>query len=200
MKSATHYSSIKYILILLSVLFVQCSATRTSELYQTYDKVNYVYWSESRKLIWEDFQGKQNDSQNNNISQIRLYNPATIERATYLSNPELTVICIFDKKNSWVKKSAANDSLLLYHQVMFDIYELYNRKLKKQFNETEFSLNDYIEEFKSLTGKNNSDLEQQIEQYKIDSDHGNNYAGIKSWEMKVNRELDELKSFKTNDY
>ncbi len=190
----------KYSLVLLSFLFVQCAATRTSELYQTYDKVNYVYWSESRKLTWEDFQGKQNDSQNNNISQIRLYNPATIERATYLSNPELTVICIFDKKNSWVKKSAANDSLLLYHQVMFDIYELYNRKLKKQFNETEFSLNDYIEEFKSLTGKNNSDLEQQIEQYKIDSDHGNNYAGIKIWEMKVNRELDELKSFKTNDY
>jgi hypothetical protein len=83
---------------------------------------------------------------------------------------------------------------------MFDIYELYNRKLKKQFNETEFSLNDYIEEFKSLTGKNNSDLEQQIVQYKIDSDQGNNYAGIKIWEMKINRELDELKSFKTNDY
>lgn len=190
----------KYLLILLSFLFVQCAATRTSEFYQTYDKANYVYWSDTRKLTWEDFQGKQNDYRNNNVSEIRLYNPATIERATYLSNAELTAICIFDKKNSWIKKSTANDSLLLYHQVMFDIYELFNRKLKKQFNETEFSLNDYIEEFKSLTGKNNSDLEQQIEQYKIDSDQGNNYAGIKIWEMKINRELDELKSFKTNDY
>ncbi len=58
MKSTIRYYSIKYILILLSVLFVQCAATRTSELYQTYDKVNYVYWSDSRKLTWEDFQGK----------------------------------------------------------------------------------------------------------------------------------------------
>ena len=196
MKSTFRYSSIKYILILSSVLFVQCAATRTSELYQTYDKVNYVYWSDSRKLTWEDFQGKPIGSNENYVTEIHLYNPATIEKANIFSTAKLTSICVFDKKHSWVNKKNASADLLLYNQVIFNIYELYTRKLRKEFYNTEFGLDDYIQQFHLMTEKNNSDLKDRLEDYRSDADLGKNVAGIKLWEMTIDKELEELKAYK----
>ena len=196
MKSTFRYSSIKYILILLSVLFVQCGTTRTSELYQTYDKVNYVYWSDSRKLTWEDFQGKPIGSNENYVTEIHLYNPATIEKANIFSTAKLTSICVFDKKHSWVNKKNASADLLLYNQVIFNIYELYTRKLRKEFYNTEFGLDDYIQQFHTMTEKNNSDLKDRLEDYRRDADFGKNVAGIKLWEMTIDKELEELKACK----
>ena len=196
MKSTFRYSSIKYILILSSVLFVQCAATRTSELYQTYDKVNYVYWSDSRKLTWEDFQGKPIGSNENYVTEIHLYNPATIEKANIFSTAKLTSICVFDKKHSWVNKKVASADLLLYNQVIFNIYELYTRKLRKEFYNTEFGLDDYIQQFHLMTEINNSALKDRLEDYRSDADLGKNVAGIKLWEMTIDKELEELKAYK----
>ena len=186
----------KYSLVLLSILFVQCGTTRTSELYQTYDKVNYVYWSDSRMLTWEDFQGKPIGSNENYVSEIHLYNPATIEKANIFSTAKLTSICVFDKKHSWVNKKNASADLLLYNQVMFNIYELYTRKLRKEFYNTEFGLDDYIQQFHLMAEKNNSALKDRLEDYRSDADLGKNVAGIKLWEMTIDKELEELKAYK----
>jgi len=185
----------KYSLYLLSFLFVQCAATRTSELYQTYSKENYVYWSDTRKLTWEDFQGKPMGNNENYVTEIHLYNPSTIEKANLFSNAKLASICVFDKKHSWVNKKAASDSLLLYNQVMFNIYELYTRILRKEFYNTDFGFDDYIQQFHTMTEKNNSDLKNRLEDFRSDADLGNNFAGIKKWEMMIDRELDELKAY-----
>jgi hypothetical protein len=186
----------KYILILLSVLFVQCAATKTSELYQTYSKENYIYWSDTKKLTWDDFQGKPIGSNENYVTEIHLYNPSTIEKANYFSTAMLTSICVFDKKHSWVNKKNASSDLLLYNQVMFNMYELYTRKLRKEFYNTEFGLDDYIQQFHSMTEKNNLDLKNRLEEYRSDADLGKNVSGIKLWEMTINKELEELKAYK----
>ena len=186
----------KYSLVLLSFLFLQCATTKTSDLYQTYSKENYVYWSDSKKLTWDDFQGTPIGSNENYVTEIHLYNPATIEKANYFSTAKLTSICVFDKKHSWVNKKNASAELLLYNQVMFNIYELYTRKLRKEFYSTDFGLDDYIQEFHTMTEKNNSDLKDRLEDYRSDADLGKNVAGIKFWEMTVDKELDELKEFR----
>ncbi len=187
---------IKYSLVLLSVLFVQCATTRTSKLYQTYDKVNYVYWSDSRKLTWEDFQGTPIGSSENYVSEIHLYNPATIEKANLFSSAKLTSICVFDKKHSWVNKKSTSDKLLLYNQIYFNIYELYIRKLRKEFYTTDFSLNDYIQQFHTMYERIQSELKDRVEVYRRDADLGNNLAGIKLWEMTIDSELNDLKAYK----
>ena len=186
----------KYSLVLLSFLFVQCATTKTSDLYQTYTKENYVYWSDSKKLTWDDFQGTPIGSNENYVTEIHLYNPATIEKANYFSTAKLTSICVFDKKHSWVNKKSASADLLLYNQVIFNIYELYTRKLRKEFYSTNFGLDDYIQQFHTMTEKNNSDLKNRLEDFRRDADLGKNVAGIKFWEMTVDKELDELKEFR----
>lgn len=186
----------KYSLVLLSFIFVQCATTNTSELYQKYSKENYIYWSDTKKLTWEDFQGIPIGSNENYATEIHLYNPATIEKANYFSTAKLTSICVFDKKHSWVNKKDASADLLLYNQVMFNIYELYTRKLRKEFYNTEFGLDDYIQQFHSMTEENNSDLKDRLEDYRRDADFGKNVAGIKIWKMKIGKELEELKAYK----
>ncbi len=188
----------KYILILFSFLFVRCAANKTPELYQTYDKANYVYWSETSKLTWNDFQGTPKSSDKNYVSEIRLYNPARIEKENIFSVVKLTSLCVFDKKHSWVNKKDASDNLLLYNQVMFNIYELYARKLRKEFYSTDFEVNDYKEQFQLMSEKINLDLEKRLEDYKSDADLGNNIAAIKVWGKNINKELNELKAYKVD--
>ncbi|MDP2365218.1 MAG: hypothetical protein Q8M94_15810 [Ignavibacteria bacterium] len=188
----------KYILTVLSAFLIQCATTRISELYQVYDKANYIYWSESKKLTWNDFQGKPLGTNENYVTEIHLYNPATIEKANYFSTAKLTSICVFDKKHSWVNKKNASDNLLLYNQVMFNIYELYTRKLRKEFYNTDFSFDDYIQQFHTMTEKINSDLKDRLEDYRNDVDLGNNVAGIKMWKITIDRELAELNALKVD--
>lgn len=185
----------KYFLFIPTIFFVQCTSARISELYQVYDKVNYIYWSGSNKLSWKDFEGQPFGSTNNYASEIQIYNPATIEKANLFSTPKLTSICVFDKKHSWVNKKSASANLLLYNQVMFNIYELYTRKLRKEFYNTDFGLNDYIQQFNTMTEKNNSDLKNRLDDFRKDSDLGQNVAGIKLWEMTIDQELEELKTY-----
>ena len=186
----------KYYLIVLAVFLVQCATTRTSELHQVYDKVNYIYWSESKPLTWNDFEGKPLDVKNNYASEIHIYNPATIEKSNLFSTLKLTSICVFDKKHSWVNKKIANDDMLLYNQILFNIYELYTRNLRKQFYETEFSLNDYIKEFHLLTEKNNSKLSDRIEQFRSESDLGNHKKALVRWNKIIADELISLDAYK----
>ena len=43
--------------LLLSLFLIQCSAGKLSESHQTYNQYDYLYWSETRKLSWDDFKG-----------------------------------------------------------------------------------------------------------------------------------------------
>jgi hypothetical protein len=189
----------KYFIVCLTLFLVQCSTTRISELYQVYDKVNYIYWSESKKLSWQDFEGEPLGSSNNHASEIHVYNPATIEKANLFSSPKLTSICVFDKKHSWVNQKIANDDILLYNQIIFNIYELYTRMLRKEFKNTDFSLDDYIKEFHFISEKNNSNLSDRIEKFRSESDLGQHKRALERWNKIIDDELASLNDYKMDE-
>ena len=81
---------------------------------------------------------------------------------------------------------------------MFNIHELYTRKLRKEFYNTDFGLNDYVQQLNTMTEKNNSDLKNRLDDFRRDSDLGQNVAGIKLWEMTIDQELEELKAYKVD--
>jgi hypothetical protein len=168
--------------LLLSLFLVQCSAGKLAETHQTYSQEDYLYWSETRKLSWDDFKGVPPASSDKSSTQIFMSIPSSIEK-NLLDAPTLTSLCIFDKKHSWVNKNIANNDLLLYDQTLFDIHEIYARRLRKIFLETAFGLNDFKEKYQSMIDKNNSDLLNRIEDFKKES----------------NFELQELNKFK-KDY
>ncbi|MBK7630881.1 MAG: hypothetical protein IPJ23_09290 [Ignavibacteriales bacterium] len=189
----------KHLLLILAIFFVQCTTTRISELYQVYDKVNYIYWSDSKKLSWQDFEGQPLGSSSNYASEIHIYNPATIEKANLFSSPKLTSICVFDKKHSWVNKKIANDDMLLYNQIIFNIYELYTRMLRKEFKNTDFSIDDYIKEFHLIAEKNNSNLSDRVEKFRSESDMGQHKKALERWNKIIDNELASLVEYKMDE-
>ena len=185
----------KYLLLLFSLFLIQCGANKISELYQTYNKEDYLYWSTDRKLTWDDFQGEPLSSSNSYASEIHIYNPSTIEKSNLFSSAKLTTICVFDKRHSWVNKQSATKDLLLYNQVIFNIYELYTRKLRERFDSTSFGFNDYTEKFHKMTEEINNKLSDRVEKFRKESNLGQNKEVIFDWNNQINNELVNLKKY-----
>lgn len=184
----------KLLFLLFGLFIVQCAASKVSELYNVYNKSDYLYWSDTKSLSWNDFQGEPLNSSNIS-SEIVVYNPATIEKSNLFSSFKLTSICVFDKKHSWVNRSIADSSTLLYNQTIFDIYELYTRKLRKKFSETDFGLSNYSEKFHQMTARNNKDLVDEVSKFRKESDIGKNLDAVFNWHLKIKSELKGLKQF-----
>ena len=174
---------------------MQCSAGKLSESHQTYNQNDYLYWSETRKLTWEDFKGVPPGSSDNYSTEIFMSIPSSVEKDV-LSSPKLTSVCVFDKRQSWVNKNIANDALLIYDQTIFDIHEVYARRLRKTFLETDFGLNDFKEKYMDMTAKNNNDLLNRIEEFRRESFYGHKSKVVLQWAAQIKNELKELDQFK----
>ena len=184
-----------FILLALSLFMFQCASNNLPALYKNYNSSEYLFWSNARKLAWDDFKGIPMDLSGKTASGIHVYNPASIEMQNIFTPAKLTAICVFDKNTSWVNLKVASNSLLLYDQVIFDIYELYTRKLREQFDKTNFNISDYKEKFRRLTEKNNRELIKEVEQLRKDTYSGQISEATKLWNYKISNELNSLEKY-----
>jgi hypothetical protein len=185
--------------LLLCLFLIQCSTGKISDLHQTYNQEDYLYWSETRRLTWDDFKGKPVGYSDDYSTESFMSIPSSIEKENPFSPPKLTSVCVFDKQHSRINKNITNDTLLIYYQTLFDIHEVYARKLRKTFLETDFGLNDFKEKFRSMTDNNNNDLLNRIEEFRRASKLGQNKEIVKQWAAKIRNELQELNLYR-KDY
>jgi hypothetical protein len=177
---------------------MQCTSGKLIETNKTYNQDDYLFWSDSRKLTWDDFKGVPEGSSNDYSSSISVSIPSSIDKQLFIA-PTFTSVCVFDKRKSWVHKDVANDTLLLYNQTIFDIHEVYARKLRKAFMETTFMETTYKDQYKSITSDNNSNLLNRVEEFRRESFHGEKGKAILKWAAQINNELQELNQYR-KDY
>lgn len=187
----------KYCFILFAAIALNCTISQNTGLYEKYNPDDFLYWSAERNLRWSDFQGSPSSSNQNLPSEIFIYNPSSIEKSNILSKPSLTSLIVLDKKKSWCKKENRNDQHLLYNQVIFDLYELNRRELEMKFSQTDFSTEGYKEEFKKLTDENNKSLLIAIEQFRIESNLGDDFDAVKNWNRRIRSEIQKLNRITT---
>jgi hypothetical protein len=185
----------KKIFLLFVLLFLtRCSSSSHSDFYKTYSPTDYIYWDEKTPLTWSDFQGNPIKSANY-ASEIHVYIPSTIEKNSVFQSSQFDCVCVFDKKHSWVNLELADTSLLEYNQVIFNIYELYARKLRQSFAEADFGLSDVTEEFHSITEKNNKERTDTIDKFRRESSLGQDKQVIKEWKLEVQNDLEQMKKY-----
>jgi hypothetical protein len=184
--------------LLLSFFFIQCSSGKLADTHQTYSQDDYLYWSDSRQLTWDDFKGVPQGSSADYTTQLFMSIPSSIDKTPFTA-PRLTSVCIFDKRKSWVNKNVADNTLLLYCQTIFDIHELYARKLRKTFLETDFGMNDFKEKYQEMTAKNNNDLLNRVEEFRRESFYGQKSNPVHKWSTQIKNELQELNQYR-KDY
>lgn len=156
-----------------------------------------VRWNENRKLSWDDFQGQP--IQNSTIStEILIESPAEFKKATLYLPATINVECYMVKNSSWVNQLYKNDQMLLLNQTLFDIYELYARKLRQKFDETNFGIVGPTNVFKSIHQEITIQLGETIKTFRQETEMGRNESKLKEWSDKILNEIKKMDEYKSN--
>jgi hypothetical protein len=167
-------------------------------LYAQIENDTIIYWSKSRPLTCQDFQGVIPDSKfkTNEVANI-FSNISWNASSLNSSTPEYTIFVVFLKKDSW-KKPDLTLNELSHEQTHFDITELYGRKIRARIEK----LNEQgIKEF-GIYEKVIDDLyNEKIKTddiYDSETKNGIDLLKQKEWDEKITKELETLKEFEVD--
>ncbi len=153
-----------------------------------------IHWMNYRKLSWSDFKGEPIDLPGMS-GQTLMVVLANYHKVILFLPAQTSVMTVFDRKNSWINDVSKTDQSLKYYQVMFDLYEVYARKLRKDFKSAKFGMdpnkvfqNTYNTELTALSDRNKEYMKQTKMGIDLDS--------INKWDHIIQAELKELEEFK----
>lgn len=181
---------------------------------QTFENDSIIYWSEDRKLLWEDFNGeKESEVIINSQNRIVAASKIAID---YINSQKIKIIITsFEKEKSW--STTKSKDVLEHEQLHFDIAELFARKIRKAFvelknqNITDQSLyNDIYENYIQEWVEYDKEYEKgifSVNAEKVSTVEGVEYALVESeiseiynfgqmyWKEKIEKELKELEEY-----
>jgi len=153
-----------------------------------------IHWIDYRKLNWSDFKGEAIDLPNMSGQSLMVV-LANFQKITLFLPVKTSVVTVFDRKNSWTSTDGKTEQLLKYYQVMFDLYEVYSRKLKKEFKKTKFGL-DPNKVFQEKYNASLTALSDRSKQYMKETKMGSDNDVIEKWDRTIQSELKELEEYK----
>lgn len=152
-----------------------------------------IHWSSSKPLTWNDFKGDVIDSATV-IGEAFIEILASEKKGSRFAGSTTYVVTVFDWRNSWIKPKSETDTYLKYFQVMFDISEVYSRKLRKAIKEID--LDPYPVSFDEKYNASKIGLKDRIRQFKKESKLGTYDVAINRWADNLKTEMAELEAYK----
>ncbi len=153
-------------------------------------KTEVIKWNDE-KLVWADFKGKADKKASvSAMSFVGIsYSFASLNKKV----TEVEVFASFDKQKSWTKSDAIE--LLAHEQLHFDIVEVYVRKIRK-FAQEAFDRNQRSQQYitKQIT-KLQSEYKKTQTKYDSETKHGIVKDKQKKWQVDVEKQLNELRSY-----
>ncbi|MBI4931066.1 MAG: hypothetical protein HY841_09910 [Bacteroidetes bacterium] len=151
-----------------------------------------IHWQETKPLSWEDFKGKEKKGMSGEAFCLL---QANYEKPNPLKKTKFKIAAVWDKKKSWIAPASKTADELLYYQVLFDIYEVHARKLRKEFSETKFGLNPEAE-FREKYNTEAENITEETNDYRDETGEGVVMIAVKKWNDKIKEELKLLDNFK----
>jgi len=155
--------------------------------FQTADQIPYT---ESRKLTWDDFQGKPDAA---SPFKARTESNLSIDVGTKDGVVTVTMQTCFDKKRSWVKEK--KDILLIHEQTHFDIAELWSRKFKQRIKGKTYSAKTFQKELSTMHADIQKEGKAMQAQYDKETEHSINAKAQSIWSKKISADLKSLSQF-----
>lgn len=106
-----------------------------------------------------------------------------------------------DANESWVLKGAATSQLLRHEQGLFDITELYARKMKKSTHQyikqqgANLNYESLLLAVREIYKELNNELFAEQQQYNVQTVNGGNLQAQIDWENKIKAEMNKLSDF-----
>lgn len=175
--------------LIITGLFLACQTFAQSN--QPNDT---LHWNEIRKLSWDDFRGEPLDYTGFQ-GEAFCMNMANYECPNAFSKTTFKVTAVFDRTKSWVNLKAKTDLGLLYFQVMFDLYELNARELKKELSEANLG-NDPNSIFQEKYNSSMTALTNEFNEFRKDTKLGQDSNALTDWYKKTQEKLKLLDNYK----
>lgn len=168
--------------VLLALLYTAASGQKSDTL----------HWKENKPLQWSDFKAKPKSG----LTGEAFCNlEANYEKPNPLKKTKFKIYAVWDKGKSWIAPSSRTEDELRYYQVLFDIYEVQARRLRKEFSEARLGL-DPEAEFRRRYNLASEALRQETIDYRDETNEGADTDAVKKWQDKQKAALKELEKFK----
>jgi hypothetical protein len=166
--------------------------------FQTFAQSNLqddtLHWNENRKLSWNDFRGEPLEYTGFQ-GEAFCMNMAKFERPNAFSKTTFNVTAVFYKSKSWVNPKAKTEPGLAFFQVMFDLYELHARELRKELSETNLG-NDPNAIFQEKYNNSMTALLNEYNEFRKDTKMGQDSNSVTVWYKKTQEKLKLLDNYK----
>lgn len=141
-----------------------------------------LHW-EAGPLMWEDFLGRPTvDSMKWQFSWV-VSNDVQMEKIRKVRYYYQNVSVYALRNQSWVRPGEATPARLLYSQTVFDLWELYARKIKIEFNTShDLGYNEVASFYSDMCA-------DEIARLKAETKQGENEERVKEWADSVKNEL-----------
>jgi hypothetical protein len=104
----------------------------------------------------------------------------------------------FIRSGSWINPSDNVEYSLRYQQTLFDLYELYTRKFRKELRENRKQFLKGLAFVQEINSKITADLSRRRLQYESETRSGRDGEKQSLWEQQIQKELDDLAEFDYN--
>jgi hypothetical protein len=152
-------------------------------------------WSAVKKLTLDDFaikKGKQEVS--SSFAQFSIdYEVRGINLFTRNFNNKVRNYLITSA--SWIDTTADVGQALRYQQTLFDISEIYARKMRKALKENKNKIVKATTLAEEINTQYITEFSQRRLAYDSETNYGTNETKQKEWEAQIQKELDELRDF-----
>jgi hypothetical protein len=151
---------------------------------------NTILWAENKKLSWNDFQGKPDES-----SPYKAKTESTLDIKISTKGMEAVIVMQtnFSKTASWVKTKT--DLLLKHEQTHFDITELWTRKFKQKLKGKTFPAHSFQRTLNSLHGEIQRESHAMQALYDKETNHSIIEKEQEKWTKKIGADLKSLSEF-----
>jgi hypothetical protein len=158
-------------------------------------KNDVIIWTDSKKLMREDFKGTKPDNSNASAgASVKLRLNYAIKATT-----SFDVRCVFFKKESWYVYSGTRRIILLHEQGHFDIGEIFARKLRKDLAEvlkkTPIISPRRIDSIYHVHAKALDDMQIL---YDSETDHSLIFDKQERWNLEIRKMLDSLSTYRAD--
>jgi hypothetical protein len=160
---------------------------------QTGQSADTVCWDEGYHLTWTDFKGEPLEFTGLG-AEATCFLFANFERTTAFSKLIFHVNAVFDRTSSWVNPKAKSESGLVYFRLMFDLYEVHARQLRKELAETRFGL-DPNPLFRKKYNNAMNTLMNEFNEFRKETKMGTDKLALYSWKSRIAKELGDLKDY-----
>lgn len=158
-----------------------------------------IIWKPNTKLTWEDFKGSPKIERSSFLCgyiKVR-FNDFNFPKGKGV----VEILPLFVYECSYVQPLKKSSSLLKYNQIKFNLLEYYSRRMRSEFKKSNINtIDSWIKFAKSIYDKVYADYETDLFNLETETEFGDNYTGIVSWDFKLDEKLKELTEFSTDKY